>query len=253
MADVPIRRLNDDGVARYQELWKAFPNDDPPLDILFDNQYSEVVVFGDGSSRQIDPDATFTKGIQLAKLIDAALTDVSVGEASSEENIHMWSWLSLLYYTQVRVGEMGNWPSSNKKQSGSSVEKFILDDTAYNRYYRHRIYARYWLWKTYGNDAMAYLDTEAQRWSEISEQTLSVMHTISSKSIIGAVTLLYHDPTSATGFKYGAGGKGPGSPRRFRDMFWQFNETYSLRSMSKHQIVELLPSEFDRYLTTEEE
>lgn len=240
-----IRELTDKGEAEYQKVWDEVPNKDPPLWMLYEEEYSTPVVFDDGLPRKIDVDATIKTGMDLALLVDGAL-GVSVEEARSHPQ--MWSWLSLLFYKQLRKGEMGDWPTSKSGQSGASMEKFVFDE-AYGafKYYRHRVYSRYWLWKTYGEDARVYLVTSANKWSEISEQTLGVMEIISCPGLIGAVNLLYLDESSKTGFKLGAGGDGPGSPRRFRDVFWQFVETYHMQGMDKEQIVNLLPSEFDKY------
>mgnify|MGYP004411042757 CR=1 FL=1 len=251
---VQVRALNEEGEGIFEQVWKSYPNTDPPVHILFDDSLSEVVTFKDGSPREIDAEASFSTGHDLAVLVDDAL---GIGIEEAREHPGMWSWLALLYYSQLRnQADDGSWPSSKgrDKTGGASIEKFVYDpDASAFRYYRHRVFSRFWLWKEYGEDAMAYLGSSAKGWSEISEQTLSVMHLISSRSIVAAVTQLYYDPAQPLGFKFGAGGKGPGSPRRFRDVFWQFNETYSLRSMDEHQILQLLPDEFSRFMHAEEE
>jgi len=248
---VEVRVLNDKGAKAFREVWSEAPNRDPPMHILHDPEYTEVVTFRDGSTRQIDADAEFTTGKELAELIEDAL-GIEMDEA--RELPDMWSWLALLYYLQLRNGEMGDWPTSkgDMKTGGASPEKFIFDqDAGAFRYYRHRVFSKYFLWKQYGEDAMAFLCTPANQWSDVSEQILGgSMHMISSEPIIGAATLLYYDEASGSN-KVGSGGSGPGSPRRFRDIFWQFNETYSIRRMTKEQIVQLLPPEFSRF--TEEE
>ncbi|SVE45268.1 uncharacterized protein METZ01_LOCUS498122, partial [marine metagenome] len=76
----------------------------------------------------------------------------------------------------------------------------------------------------------------------------SVSGIITSSPIIAAINDLYYDPSREVGLKVGAGSKGGGSSRRLRSVYWQLYETYDLRSMTKEDILEVLPSEFDRFI-----
>ena len=98
-----------------------------------------------------------------------------------------------------------------------------------------------------GDKATVFLVTDTAISDEIGGQLLSVAPIVSSKNVISAITMLYHDPNQDKGFKRGAGGKNEGSARRFRDVFWQFYETYNFRTMTPTQILNLLPEEFDRF------
>ena len=66
--EVQIRSLNDKGRALFLSTdWaKANNAGDPPKHILFDDQYSEVVIFSNGHSRRIDTEHKFSKKWELA-------------------------------------------------------------------------------------------------------------------------------------------------------------------------------------------
>ena len=152
----------------------------------------------------------------------------------------MWAWLSLLYYDQLRqsIGKHG-W----KKASSA---RFIPVGASF-RYYRHHVSGPFFLWRLYGDKAAVFIDGPANAWPDVNEQLLAVSAIASSESLIKTASLLYHSPTTKRSVKKGAGGKGPGSARRFREVFWQFYETYDLSSMSPEQILSILPKEFDKF------
>jgi hypothetical protein len=94
--------------------------------------------------------------------------------------------------------------------------------------------------------AFALLCTKPQSPGEVVEQLSSRQEIVTNASIMEVATRLYVD--SSTGrHKAGAGGKGPGSARRLADIFFQFDLTWDLYSMTKDEIIEMLPSEFSGY------
>ena len=109
------------------------------------------------------------------------------------------------------------------------------------------ISGRYAVWKMYGTDAMIFLHGEAHIGGEIGEQIISTSPIVTAPSAVKALNTLYYDPSNSKGFKKGAAGKGGGSARRFRTIFWQLYETYDLRTMDGDTILSLLPAEFDRF------
>lgn len=237
--DTEIRRLNEKGLEKFaMDVWGQQPNGEPPYEILHDDEYSEVVIFPNGNSRQIDPDATFSSGKEMVDLLDSAFGN-KVEIAEIIEDGGMWAWLTLLYYDSLRAGGPGNWKSA-------AQPRFIPSGTGF-RYYRHMMSGRYAVWKMYGSDAMIFLHGEANIGGEIGEQMISTSPIVTSHSVVKALNTLYYDPSGSKGFKKGAAGKGGGSARRFRTVFWQLYETYDLRTMGVETILSLLPAEFDRF------
>jgi hypothetical protein len=54
---------------------------------------------------------------------------------------------------------------------------------------------------------------------------------------------MYYDPAKGT-FKRGAGGE---SARRLRTVLGQFDRTFDLHSITEHDLLTLLPREFNRF------
>ena len=239
MSDVEIRRLNEKGLEKYaMDVWGHQPNGEPPYDILYDDEYTEVVIFSNGNPRNIDADATFTSGREMVELLDSSfMNKVELNDVIGDDG--MWAWFSLLFYGCLRKGEPGNWKRA-------SLVRFIPSGAGF-RYYRHLVSARYAVWKTHGEDGMIFLHSPANNWSDIPEQLLSVSLITSSPTIIKTINALYYDESKPNGLKKGAGGKNEGTSRRFREVFWQLYETYDLRTMESAEILELLPNEFNRF------
>ena len=239
MAMREIRRLNEKGVLKFaRDVWGQSPPGEPPMGILYDDDYSEVITFSNGHTRQLDSDAVFTTGKEMVELLDDVFGDkISWVEIVTDKGL--MAWLALRFYHCLRKGGPGNW-------KGAAMPRFIVGKK-WGDEYRHLIAFRYSMWKQHGEHAMVILHGPANNWGEVPEQVLSVTHLANSTSVVGAVNLLYYDASKVSGIKTGAGGKGPGSPRRFRDVQWQFESTYDLRSMSPEQIIALLPDEFNDY------
>tara|TARA_B100001123_G_C15028563_1_gene914415 strand:- start:33 stop:785 length:753 start_codon:yes stop_codon:yes gene_type:complete len=238
---VEVRRLNQRGMSTFAAIdWqKTGAAGNPPSHILFDDDFTKVVIFSNGNTRSIDPESKFSTKRELAKLLDRALGNRDSIEELTEDP-GLWAWLALLYYDQLRqsIGEYG-WKSAESS-------RFIPVGSAF-RYYRHQVSGPFIMWRLYGEKAAVFIDGPANTGPEVNEQILSVSALASSESIIKTASLLYHNPAVQRGVKKGAGGKGPGSARRFREVFWQFYETYDLSTMSPEQILSILPEEFDKF------
>lgn len=250
-AKVHVRRLNENGIARYASLdWGATDSaGDPPKEIRFDDDYSEVVTFSNGKTRSIDADTHFETYSELVDVIDECLgSGMDIQEVEGDKGL--WAWFSLLFYEMLRNGAPGSWKKAARP-------RFIPSGKS-NSYYRHQVYSPYALAKMHGKESAAiFLCAKTDGWPEINEQILSVAPLISHQPLISTATALYYDsekgkamPGAAS--KDGEGPyKGSGSARRFRTVFWQLYETYDLRSMNESQIISILPPEFDAFKTSE--
>lgn len=63
---------------------------------------------------------------------------------------------------------------------------------------------------------------------------------------MGALTLLYYDSTLKK-LPKGSTGKDAGSSRRFAMLLQHFDLTHDIYEMTADELLELLPSEFDRF------
>ena len=145
--EVQIRSLNDKGRALFLSTdWaKANNAGDPPKHILFDDQYSEVVIFSNGHSRRIDTEHKFSKKRELAIFLDEIFQGLETQDLLNQPG--MWAWIALLYYEQLRQpilweGEIVGW-----KKAESA--RYVLEGSSW-RYYRHSVCAPFVLWRMYG-------------------------------------------------------------------------------------------------------
>lgn len=81
---------------------------------------------------------------------------------------------------------------------------------------------------------------------DIVEQSASRQEFVTNKAVVEAATRLYIDGASRTA-KKGAGGKGPGSARRFAEVLNQLDVTWDLYAMSADDLLSILPAEFNRF------
>ena len=157
-------------------------------------------------------------------------------------NSYLWSWLSAFYFDLLCPIEAGiRYPKAE--------ERHILSSENWRRYYRHLIAAPLRLYIELGELSIGYLDGKINVHGEYFEQLASAQDIATSPGIIEAANILFWDPERRS-FKHGSRGKDkPGTIRRYaRDIIPQFQMTYDLNSMSGQEIVDLLPSEFERWL-----
>ena len=236
-----IRRLNDDGIAIFAQVnWGkgAGADGNPPSHLLFDDDYSEVITFSNGNTREIDAEATFETGFELVNLLEHSFGNkLEPNEVSYDRG--MWAWLSLLFYSQIRKKKPdGTWKNA-------AAPRFIPSDKSLT-YYRHTLSSRYNMWKRHGDNANYMLHGSVDTWRDAYEQFTTISLMISSKSLQETANRLAYDPTMKSGIRKDIPATDkPGSARRFTAVFRQLYQTYDMRSMTSDQILELLPAEFD--------
>ena len=240
---VVIRSLNDEGTAHFARTsWnKDRDAAEPPTQLLHDDRYSEPHIFDDGKTRSIESGLSFDSHLALAEAIDSCLgSDQSSKKLKGERGL--WSWFSLLFYRELRSQTR---PGLWKK---AAQPRFIPSGKG-NSYYRHNVFMPYHMLRRFGaQKAAVFLEgaKDTTVWPEVNEQLLSTNLTRNCDSLIEAATKLYYDE-STTKVKLHAGSDGDGSARRLRTVFSQFYETYDMMSMTSEQILDILPSEFDRF------
>ena len=105
------------------------------------------------------------------------------------------------------------------------------------------------MYKSHGESASLLLKDPLNNLSDVEEQLLSRIEICKNTSIITVAKILYWDEVNnkkksgitPTEHK-------PGTVRRFVTIIDQLNRTYDLMSMKPEEIIEILPSEFSKYL-----
>lgn len=210
---------------------------DPPRNLLSDPACN--ITFSE--DHEVDPAHTFPNRWEAAAYLNEALDGL---EAGTDRDVGMWAWLTLLYFDQVcPVG-------SNGLRKIGERARYIPAPNAFQRFYRHLLLGPFLVYRAHRSHpevARSVLASSLGVPGDIVEQLASRQELVSNSAVMGAATNLYVDGKGR--LKKGAGGKGPGSPRRLVDIVNQFDLTYDLYAMTSGDLLELLPAEFDRFRT----
>ncbi|RDD29366.1 hypothetical protein CR161_00830 [Prosthecochloris sp. ZM] len=204
----------------------------PPFELLDESTLTDSV----NGFAEIDDAKHFPDRLSVGKYLNNVLNDLH----AEESNCGMWAWLSLVYFEQLCP------PIRNGKINPGKVYGYIPSEL-YTEYYRHKLLGPYTLYKLHGEYASTLLSNPPHKVGEINEQIASRQTIVSNKEMIKAIHKLYYDADRTT-FKRGATTRNKaGTVDRFWRVKEQLDFTYDFFSMQADSIIELLPSEFDRW------
>jgi len=156
-------------------------------------------------------------------------------------NTYLWSWLAAAYFNSICPVNL------NGIRKVGADDRYILNASQWNRYYRHLIAAPIRLYHEISDKKLAkfYLFGKSNIHSDIFEQMAANINFASVKGILEALIKLYWDDEKEKPKVSASDRKKPGNLRRLlRDILLQFELTYDLNSMSGEEIISLLPKEF---------
>jgi hypothetical protein len=156
----------------------------------------------------------------------------------------LWAWLSLYYFDVICNKD------SHKQYKVGSINRWIPVFDNFHKYYRHLLAGPWDIFKVHKGNVKsigAVLSGKITTQGDLFEQFASRQELISCSSIMTAATKMYFDENKHV-LKKGAGGKGPGSPRRFAATFQQFSRTFDFYEMDYEDVLGLLPKEFNKFL-----
>ncbi len=240
MGDV-VRVLSKEGIERFRAYLadvRAGSRSDPPREILNDESCSAKL-----------PDHVEVESRVFKKRLDAAryLHDVlqPLGHSTVDQNVGLWSWLSLYYFDQVCPVI-----SRGIRLPGQDYRHIL--DLDYRRFYRHLLAGPYTVFQLHGGKAPILLCNTLPRISKFYEQLSARQGFITNKGVIEAANLLYYDLASGKPRRGASSAKRlPGTLLRFIDVVQQLDLTYDLYGMNGEEILALLPSEFNAWKRSE--
>lgn len=227
-----VRRLTEAGIERFKRYLRSLREGGtavPPRALLTDAEASEPLV----------PERFLEYRIYGTRL-DAAreLATVFGGVPALEEDVGLWSWLSLFYFDQVcPVRPEGT-------RSPGRDYRHILEP-GYRHGHRHLLAGAVLVYRPHGEKAQLLLSSKLHEESAFHHEIASRQAFVSNRSIVEAANMLYLDERTGRP-KRGAQDtkRGPGALRRFVDVVQQLDVNYDLYSMTGEAIVDLLPDEF---------
>jgi len=232
IVEEPVQRLTQVGIDLFREYLKQLAEGDttePPTVLLADAETSEPLV-----------PVVFVENRVFATRLEAAryLAEVFSGVPGLEEDVGLWSWLSLFYFDQV----CPVWDDGTR--SPGREYRHILEP-GFRHGHRHLMSGPFLVYRLHGEDALLLLSTKRYHENKFHHELASRQSFVSNRSIIQAVNLLYFDQATRRP-KRGAQDtkRRPGALHRFVDVVQQLEINYDLYSMSAEAILELLPEEF---------
>jgi hypothetical protein len=239
-----VRKLTEEGIARFSEYLRRIAEGEalePPNHLLFDDATSEALL----GTAEVERVALDTK-LMAAKYLQRQLGGLDRSEI--DNNVGLWTWLSLFFFDQVCPTETGG------RRSPGELVRHVLSHHA-QKYYRHLLAGPYRLLQLHGTNARVFLYGPLPEHGDFSEQLASRMQLVSNRALIEAVDRLYFDPDANGGGRPKKGAltrTRPGNLRRLVTVVQQFDLTYDLYAMSSQEILDLLPAEFERWHGEEE-
>lgn len=234
-----IRKFTDEGIERFRNYLKELRNGStsrPPFDLLTDPGTSELVEGGGRIENLI-----FKTRLDLARYLNDNLA--SIDHDSIETDVHLWSWLSLFYFDQLCPVQ-----TNTTRKPGRDYRHILEPGYPYG--HNHLLAGAYLVYTVYGlNDelSMLLLYTAPHIESGFHHQLAQRQSIITNRGVMEAAYLIYLDKNKGKP-KFGAIAKNkPGTIYRFIDVIQQFDLNFDLYSMTGKGVLELLPTEFDKW------
>jgi len=230
-----VRRLTKKGI----EAFRAYLNELreggtalPPSQLLTGPETSES--FRQDCSIE---ERAFDTRLDAARYLCEVFRDVT----GLEEDVGLWSWLSLFYFDQVCPVK-----PDGTRSPGRDYRHILEPGYPYGR--RHLLSGAFLVFRLHGEEAAPLLCTKVHQENKFHHELASRQVFLSNSAVIKAASLLYYDSQEGRP-KPGAaqGKKAPGTLRRFVDVLQQLDLNYDLYGMDAHAILRLLPDEFDKW------
>lgn len=241
--------LNSAGVEVFS-AWLSSPNCEPPLNILDDSNYCEDIQheFTLDTGRLFD--TTFELGKYLHEEVFVDVEDSIALEACSG----IWAWVSLALINNLLSRSTG------RKNKPLGLPHYIELSGQQGRRLGYRLIVRtaWRLARLHGPLAEVALGSKRSPWGEMAEQMTSRQEIFAHPSFWAVAHQLYLNSKGdlrrgATSQRPASARKDPknhvgrGGVRRLPFTFRQFDRTYLTRAMSREQMLEMLPKEYQKW------
>ena len=235
-----IRKLTDKGIERFRDYLAELRQGSktPPPAILLENSEFSTPFKGDSEIEL----RTFRNRLNIAQYLDQTLDGIF--NDSLQDDVRLWSWLSLYFFDQVCPVE-----ENGLRKPGRDCRHIL--EPGYPNGHRHLLAGPYLVYAVYGlgqHLSRLLLWTPLHLESQFHNELAGRQTLITNKGLLEAADILYFNesenkPKRGTQVKKNS----PGTLLRFINIIQQLDLTYDLYSMSGEEILALLPPEFDRW------
>ncbi len=233
------RRFNEAGLAAFSayvvssrdQFRQRLPIPPVPDTLLHDGTLSSETRYVLPSG---EPD--FDTKRSIGHFFSGVIPDAQYEEARSD--VGLWSWLAARYFDRI---------TKNRKKI--KEERAYVACLSFQEFYRHLLLGPYYLYYTARDNPdriKVLLYDEPTTMNEVMVQFGSYQTLMQNRALQEVIQRLYFDPARRR-IRVGAGGKGPGSPRRLMDFFRQIELNYDLPSIAADRFWGMLPKEFAHF------
>ncbi|MFQ3246619.1 MAG: hypothetical protein ACI9SP_003272 [Arenicella sp.] len=231
-----VRKLNDHGIAEFttfiDNCRSGYKQNIPSY--LLEDDRSSVPLDIDISVIDREFASRFEIGIYLQEAFRGVEIQPLIGDQG------FWSWFALLWFNKLCPLSIDGLRNPSKEYN------YVLSKN-YNHRPRHSIYMTWQLVNRYGNDVRFMLSKKPSTRGEITEQMMARQEFLTSDGAMRLASALYYDEKTGIFKKGAASRKSAGCVDRYVSWLQQLQVTYDLYSISKDELEELLPKEFDRF------
>jgi hypothetical protein len=189
----------------------------------------------EGTSKLIISD--FTTAKEMAQAICASLGNESPQALAGD--IGLWAWLTFVLIDCL-------FPVVEGLRKTKELHRWYpAAPNDWQKAQRHLVRMPVLLYYAFGDDAEHLICGKPSVGPEIREQLTAQQDMFSANFMQASRSLYFDEKKSAV--KYGASSKGAGTPRRLGKVRQQLDVTWDMTDLSAQRILELLPTEFDRF------
>lgn len=235
-----VRRFNAQGLAQLGEFLDSLTTDKPL-------PYPSELLVGVHETELIEPEVQVEEIVFASRFMAAEYLHTQLSAAAIqniENDVGLWSWLALFYFYELCPAD----PNGRRKPGERA--RWIPAVGNFRKYYRHLLAGPFRIYRThrdYPARAIALLYSSLHSPGEVAEQMVSHQELVTNPGIVQTVTNLYIESATQQP-KRGAAGRGPGSARRLAAVLGQFDITWDLYAMNATSIIDMLPSEFEKFI-----
>ncbi len=233
------RILTREGIEKFQQYLddvQEFPKKISPD--LNEEPYSEERSLD--IDVRIDENRTFDTKMEMAEYLHERFDKANLDMSEMIEQDRFWSWLAYVWFDELC-------PIEEDSRSLGQRARYICGKS-YSAYSKHLIAFPYYVYSLHGKEkSKLFLEHPLDYVGNITEQIGSRKYIMTSDELIRVLHLLYWDEDEGI-VSMAASRSGPGTFVRFGKVVEQLKLTYDLHDMDPEKIIDILPSEFDRWL-----
>jgi hypothetical protein len=191
----------------------------------------------------IEESISFNSKAELARYIQEQICRWGLKRENVIDKNLFWSWLAYIWFDQLTLFDPDTGYRIIKEEA-----KYVCSRD-YRDYYRHLVAGPYLILSLLGPRlSRIFLHSPVYEHNDFIEQIASRQFLITHPNLIEVVDLLYWDENKSRP-KQGAQSRNKlGNLRRFIKVIQQLELTYDIYSLSKDDIVHILPDEFRDWL-----